>query len=933
VRRCGTSLLNETGGNADKDGAARFARRFMSTEREGEKANPKTGAPGGLGRGDSIGRYLVLGLLGKGGMGEVYAAYDPELDRKVALKLLRAKASAGVDPSEGRARLLREAQAIARLSDPNVVVVFDVGMFGEQVFLAMEFVDGNTVGYWLQAQTRSWREVVRTFMAAGRGLASAHKAGLVHRDFKPDNVMITRDGQIRVMDFGLARTIDADGEAKPAGAGGGVPGRTPTVASGVPIAVDSAPQPTISPTAVAAAVKAHADWTEADVATRDLSTAAPPARPGSPTTAFSAPLTLTGAMMGTPAYMAPEQFGGMPLDARSDQFAFCVALYEGLYGERPFEGKNIHDLTKAVTAGRVRPAPAKARVPGWLRRVVLRGLRVNRDERYPSMEALLATLAKDPARARRRWAAAASVAGLIAVLGAGLVRAEREKLMRCQGADTKLAGIWELPVGTAKGAALSPRKEAIRRAFMATGKRYAADSFEVVRNALDRYVTDWNNMHRESCEATNIRGDQSAEVLDLRTSCLQDRFAEVRALTNVFSDATGDVVTKSVEAVQGIRPVEQCADIVALRAVVKPPDDPTVRRAVADTRTQLADVKALAGAGRFKEAMATARQALETARATRYDAVIAEALFQMGELESSQGDALSAETHYEEAVVLGEGSRHDEVIAAAEAGLIFVVGSSQGRTTEARRWARHAAAVLRRLGPGHDVVAAWRANNLAAVLAREGKLVEALQASREALAIKMAALGETHFDVGVSVCNVADDMFRLGRLDEAAEYNERGVRTIQRALGPDHPSLAPCLSNSAEVLNARGRYATAQALAERSLAILEQVFNREHPDLAYPLTALGVSLLEQGLADQAILALQRALAIREGGAPEAAALAETEFALARALDRDRRSTEHAVALAAHARETYRRGGSETRRIQEIDAWISSRSRAGALSMR
>ena len=130
----------------------------MSTEQEGGTANPKAGAPGGLGRGDSIGRYLVLGLLGKGGMGEVYAAYDPELDRKIALKLLRAKASAGVDPSEGRARLLREAQAIARLSDPNVVVVFDVGMFGEQVFLAMEFVDGNTVGYWLQAQARSWRE-------------------------------------------------------------------------------------------------------------------------------------------------------------------------------------------------------------------------------------------------------------------------------------------------------------------------------------------------------------------------------------------------------------------------------------------------------------------------------------------------------------------------------------------------------------------------------------------------------------------------------------------------------------------------------------------------------------------------------------------------------------------------------------------------------
>ena len=160
-----------------------------------------------LPRGATIGRYVVLGLVGRGGMGEVYAAYDPELDRKVAVKLLRVKPGNGVSRHEGRQRTLREAQAIARLSHPNVVVVFDVGTFQEQVFIAMEFVEGNTVTYWLQAAARSWQDILKVFMAAGRGLAAAHEKGLVHRDFKPDNVMVGRDGQVRVMDFGLARQV------------------------------------------------------------------------------------------------------------------------------------------------------------------------------------------------------------------------------------------------------------------------------------------------------------------------------------------------------------------------------------------------------------------------------------------------------------------------------------------------------------------------------------------------------------------------------------------------------------------------------------------------------------------------------------------------------------------------------------------------------
>src|SRR4029078_6453524 len=177
-----------------------------------------------LARGASIGRYVVLGLVGRGGMGEVYAAYDPEVDRKVAVKLLRIKPGAGVSLTEGRQRTMREAQAIARLSHPNVVVVYDVGTFEEKVFIAMEFVEGNTAGFWAQSQTRTWDETPQGDRAGGRGLAAAHEKGLVHRDFKPDNIMVSRDGQVRVMDFGLARQAEKGGKIVAIGGGDGAGG-------------------------------------------------------------------------------------------------------------------------------------------------------------------------------------------------------------------------------------------------------------------------------------------------------------------------------------------------------------------------------------------------------------------------------------------------------------------------------------------------------------------------------------------------------------------------------------------------------------------------------------------------------------------------------------------------------------------------------------
>jgi tetratricopeptide (TPR) repeat protein len=832
---------------------------------------PGPSAP--LARGATVGRYVILDLVGRGGMGDVYAAYDPELDRRIALKLLHGGAG-GEERARSQARLLKEAKAIARLSHPSIVVVHDAGTIGDRVFIAMEFVEGRTLAAWLGGKPRPWAEIRALFLAAGRGLAAAHAARIVHRDFKPQNVMVTPDGSVRVMDFGLASESTGEGgEPEPAPAG--------------------APE--------------HADF----------SRAAPLA------------LTRTGALLGTPAYMAPEQFLGQRADERTDQFAFCVSLYEALHGERPFPGDSVPALAASVTAGKVRDPNPRARPPTWLRKIVLRGLRAKREERFPTLATLLAALERDPVRRRRRVLLGI---GLTAVLLAGGALAqrtlERTGASLCHGAGEKLAGVWE--VAGAEADAPRPRHDAIRTAFLATGAPRAEETWKLAAGLLDGYARRWTGMYGEACEATHVRGEQSSEVLDLRMTCLESSRQSLRALGDVFASADVTVVREAVNAASALPELARCADVPVLRAVMPPPQAPDARRKVEALRTATAEVRALRDTGRWREGLRRLTPLVDEARALGYKPVLAEILSLLGWIHYWNADPKTAEKSYEEALWAAEASRHDQVSAEAAIQLTGMTAWELGRPGDSERWAHLAEAILQRMGTGqegmgtgHALLEGWLAHNRALGWERAGRLEAAEAEFRRAVTLRQGALGPEHPDMATSINALSECLARRGRYAEAIETAQRARAVYDRAYGPGSAIAAIVLSNSAESLSALGRQTEALATFRKALGEAEAAVGPDHVWLGYPLVGTGLALLALGRPAEAIAPIERSIFIRDRAEPRFDLRAESRFALARALWDGGGDRARARLAAETARAEYAKSPNADAQLREIDAWLGA----------
>ncbi len=869
--------------------------------------------PPELPRISQVGRYVLLKQLGQGGMGVVFAAYDPDLDRKVALKLLRPDAR--TDSEQARARLLREAQAMARVSHPHVIPIFDVGVWGQQVFLAMELIDGGTLSDWLKGAPRSWREVLEKFLGAGRGLLAAHEAGLVHRDFKPGNVLVSHAGRVSVTDFGLARQVGPSG-AEPA-----------------PVA----PRP------------AELEHRMLDVS-----------------------LTEPGVVMGTPNYMSPEQFRGEDVDARSDQFSFCVSLYWALYRQRPFDPGRMRAalLTESDTqppggaptkpeglarrGAVIQEPPRDVKVPAWIRQAVMRGLSVDPDARFPSMRELLEALSQERRQVRRRRWVVAAIAGVEVLLLGGGVAYQRARA--CTGAGELMAQVW------------SPAaRQGVEDSFLATGTPFAGERAQRVLAALDGYAREWTQQRTEVCEATR-RGVQTEELRSLREVCLERRRRDVRALVDVFHRADGPLLSKALEAVDALPALSECAEVESLAEQQRLPADPGKRAEIEALVDRVAEVKALVDAGRYTVAKEKAEALGAAVEGTGHLPLMAELHTYRGWLKEQLGQSEEAVPELVRAVHEAEAGRADRLKVDILTRLLFVEDGLR-RFDVAEGWAGWAEATLRRLGgdavlesillinrgnmevsrgrlpearahfekaralleralpPGHSRRA--RATFLlGSVVARQGDVTRGVEMLEEALAQTEAAVGTLHPDMARRHATLAWALREAGQLERSLEHARAAVRIREAVLGPDHRQTTGGLAEVGQTLLSLGRYAEALEVYREALARQLRVLKPGDGYLQYSYDGVGQALLGLGRAREAIAPLQQAVAF-EASQPED--LAESGFALARALVADGRGVE-ARFEAQRARERFTQAG-KAPRAAEVLTWLEAQTQPAKARVR
>ena len=620
--------------------------------------------------------------------------------------------------------------------------------------------------------------------------------------------------------------------------------------------------------------------------------------------------------------MAPEQFAGRRAEAQTDQFSFCVALYQALYGSHPFRCENLAELMADVSRGAVRPPPARSAVPAWLRRVLLRGLDAQPGARWPSMEALLTALEQDPARKRRR-AAFAVVIVAVALAGSAVVwRTARRGEVSCSAGPAHIVGAWE----TRDGAS---RRDRVHQAFLASGVPYAAETWTRTAALLDRYATQWLGMYQDACEATHRRGEQSAEVLDLRMTCLDERLTRMGALVDVLSNADGEAVSRSVDAATALPGLERCADVKLLRSPVEPPPDEATARRVEALRARAAVVDALNTTGKNDRGYALGRTLISEARALGYRPLLAELLERLWAHSDHAAREDEAARDLEEAAWMALGERRDDVAAEAGALLSGVVGFALARHEEGERWAAFAGAVLQRLGPGHDLIRAWLLQNRAAMRTQAHRLDEALTMALQARTLKERLLPPGSPDIAIALNNEAEILAQQGDAAGALARNLLARDSFLGAYGPGSPWLAHNSSNRGEYLVSLERFPEAIEAFGAALSSWEAQLGPEHRYLGYPLTGIGVARWKQGHLAQALPPLERALRIREAHEPDAATVAETRFALARALWDEGQERPRADLLAEAARDAYAREPSQADHAREVTRWLAEhRARSG-----
>ena len=712
--------------------------------------------------GEMLARYVVLEEVGRGGMGRVLRAYDPKLQREVALKEVFGPRL----DEQARARLVVEARAMAKLSHPNVVSVFDVEDFGGRLVMVMEFVAGRTLLQWLQDEARTVADIVAHFEAAGRGLAAAHRADVLHRDFKPANVLVANDGGVKVTDFGIAKATFE-------------PVTTPSDSG-----VDFVP---------------------------------------------GGELTRAGTVVGTPRYMAPEQHAGAALGPAVDQYAFCVALWEALCGAPPFSGKDM-----VPDKRRGPPTWPREGVPRGVVGAVVRGLDPDPARRWPQMSALLAAL-KAAMAPRRGWRFAAmglAAAGL-AVVGARAMVGPAQG--PCTGAEEHLRGVWD-----------APTRQAVASSFGSVRGSLVSDAWDRTSRALDAYASGWADMHTRACEATAVRGEQSAEVLDLRMACLHDAKVSLQAAVEQLTQADRSVVENAHHIIDALPAVATCGDIEALQSDIEPPR-PDERERVDEVMALLARSRAARNAGRLGPASEAWSQAQRIAAELDYGPVQTRVAMSESYLLGRQGKHEASHAALERVQRLAAQHEQWEVLSHATAHRMALLASELRRPGDALELRELALGLAR--GDPADLATVYGA--LGDAWLDKGVPERAEADTRRALELTIQGRGPDDVDVAGARNNLANTLFSLGRYEEAEGYQREAYEQMREQLGSMHPDTAMTGSNLAHMLSTLGRNAEAELHYRAALQVWLETLGRDHPNIVGARNNLAVVVLSQGRSGEA----------------------------------------------------------------------------------
>jgi serine/threonine protein kinase/tetratricopeptide (TPR) repeat protein len=835
-------------------------------------------------------------------MGEIYAAYDDRLDRKVALKLVRGGSELTAKADE---RLLREAQTLAQVSHPNVVQIYEAGTYNGRLFIAMELIRGKTLTSWLGDAARlpravRQREILRQFIAAGHGLEAAHAAGVAHRDFKPDNVLVGDDGRVRVVDFGLARALEdgadagpptRDSEAVPSGdlAQGPTVMFGPGGTSDVPLETAAM---TIGPEHALAAAGAPPAASQGDAAS------------SAPRLKAALRLTETGTVMGTPSFMAPETLRGAIADRRSDQFSFCVALYHALYDAFPFTGRTLRELRDSIASDEVEFASTVS-VPAYVRKALHRGLSVDPAQRFASMAELLAALAPGSRRVRGWIAVGAS---LVAIAASAAMALRSQALADpCAAAGAAIDAEWS-----------AGRQAAIHAAVSRSALSFAESAWRGAKVRLDDYARSWRGEATEACRATHIAHTQSAEQLDRRMLCLERGRRQVAALASELGTGAPDAVEHAVEAAGALPDLDACHHAENLLFGIAPPPTTAVAE-VAAVRDRLARARTLELLGRYDESLAIAREASAATERLGYPPVRAEALVQVARaLDARRTADTRAESQklFFEALNLAEAERHDQLAGEIWRRLVMMAVWMDSNMAQAHEWWGQAYAWSRRNAPavprsgedaiGEDAIGQAELHYmLGEIYSREAQYAKAAEEERRAMAA-ISRSASHPLELSQYQDALAKALDRLDARDEAMQLHERAVATAAEALGATHPKVTLLQINYGRALVLNGRNREARPVLEAALERMAPRDRDSHPSAARIQGLLSRLELNEGRLDRAVEAARASLQIYERAlASDHLLVAEACVNLAN-VELMRRNLSDALALFQRALELRRR---------------------------